>query len=87
MAMSEIVADMREWLRALAVGVGPQVMAQLMDTDVTAVCGPRGEHDPNRAADPARQLNPHHAAVRDPHSHITAIGTPKSCPTRCAWPV
>ena len=49
-AMEEIAADMREGLLALAVGVGPQVMAQLMEADVTAACGPRGKHDPDRAA-------------------------------------
>ena len=49
-AMNEIAADMREGLLALAVGAGLQVMAQLMEADVTAVCGPRGRHDPARAA-------------------------------------
>ena len=41
---------MREGLLALAVGAGLQVMAELMAADVTAVCGPRGRHDPDRAA-------------------------------------
>jgi putative transposase len=49
-AMNEIAADMREGLLALAVGAGLQVMAQLMEADVTAVCGPRGRHDPDRTA-------------------------------------
>jgi len=49
-AMDEIAADMREGLLALAVGAGLQVMQQLMDADVSAVCGPRGQHDPERAA-------------------------------------
>jgi putative transposase len=49
-AMSEIAADMREGLLAIAVGAGLQVMAQLMEADVTAVCGPRGRHDPDRTA-------------------------------------
>ena len=48
--MGEIAAEMREGLLALAVGAGLQVMALLMDADVTAVCGPRGKHDPNRVA-------------------------------------
>jgi len=46
-AMDEIAADMREGLLALAVGAGLQVMAQLMEADVIAVCGPRGKHDPD----------------------------------------
>ena len=49
-AMNEIAADMREGLLALAVGAGLQVMAQLMEADVAAACGPRGKHDPERAA-------------------------------------
>lgn len=49
-AMNEIAADMREGLLALAVGAGLQVMTQLMEADVTAVCGPRGRHDPDRTA-------------------------------------
>ena len=42
-AMEAIAADMREGLLALAVGAGLQVMAQLMEADVTAVCGPKGQ--------------------------------------------
>ena len=49
-AMEEIAADMREGLLALAVGAGLQVMQQLMEADVAAVCGPRGRHDPARTA-------------------------------------
>jgi len=49
-AMTEIAADMREGLLALAVGAGLQVMTQLMEADVAAVCGPRGKHDPDRTA-------------------------------------
>jgi transposase-like protein len=49
-AMSEIAADMREGLLALAVGAGLQVMTQLMEADVAAVCGPFGKHDPDRIA-------------------------------------
>ena len=48
--MEEIAADMREGLLALAVGAGLQVMAQLMETDVSAACGPRGKHNPDRTA-------------------------------------
>src|SRR4051794_5270019 len=47
--MDEIAADLREGLLALAVGAGLQVMQQLMEADVTAVCG-RGQHDPDRTA-------------------------------------
>ena len=47
--MSEIVEEMREGLLALAVGAGLQVMGSLMEADVSAVCGPRGKHNPDRA--------------------------------------
>jgi putative transposase len=49
-AMGEIAADVREGLLAMAVGTGLQVMAAMMHADVTAVCGPKGKHDPARAA-------------------------------------
>ena len=49
-AMEEIAADMREGLLALAVGAGLQVMQQLMEADVSAVCGPKGKHNPDRTA-------------------------------------
>ena len=49
-AMGELVADVREGLLAMAVGTGLQVMAAMMAADVAAVCGPRGKHDPGRAA-------------------------------------
>ncbi len=49
-AMGVIAEDMREGLLALAVGAGLQVMAALMEADVTAVCGLRGRHDPERTA-------------------------------------
>ena len=48
--MDQIAAEMREGLLALAVGAGLQVMAQLIETDVIAACGPRGKHNPERAA-------------------------------------
>jgi putative transposase len=49
-SMAEIAEDVREGLLALAVGTGLQVMHALMDADVSAACGPRGRHDPGRAA-------------------------------------
>jgi hypothetical protein len=49
-ALGELVADVREGLLAMAIGTGLQVMAAMMDADVTAVCGPKGKHDPVRAA-------------------------------------
>jgi putative transposase len=45
-ALEEIAADMREGLLALAVGTGLQVMAQLIEADVAAVCGPKGKTQP-----------------------------------------
>jgi putative transposase len=49
-ALGELVADVREGLLAMGVGTGLQVMAAMMDADVTGVCGPKGRHDPVRAA-------------------------------------
>jgi transposase-like protein len=49
-ALNELAGELREGLLALAVGTGLQVMAALMEADVTAVCGPKGRHDRDRTA-------------------------------------
>ncbi len=49
-ALAELAGEVREGLLALAVGAGLQVLAAMMEDDVTAACGPRGKHDPQRAA-------------------------------------
>jgi transposase-like protein len=49
-ALGELAGELREGLLALAVGTGLQVMAAIMEEDVTAACGSKGRHDPGRAA-------------------------------------
>jgi len=49
-AMAELARDVQEGLLAMAVGTGLQVMAAMMNADVEASCGPKGKHDPGRAA-------------------------------------
>ncbi|MGH7747169.1 MAG: IS256 family transposase, partial [Candidatus Dormibacteria bacterium] len=49
-ALAELAGEVREGLLALAVGTGLQVMAAFMEEDVTARCGPKGRHDPERVA-------------------------------------
>ena len=49
-ALTELAGELREGLLALAVGTGLQVMAAIMESDVTAVCGPKGRHDAERTA-------------------------------------
>ena len=48
--MSEVAADLREGLLALAVGTGLQVMQAFFEADVAVLAGPRGKHDPQRTA-------------------------------------
>ncbi len=48
-ALEEIVSSASEGLLALAVGTGLQVMQVMMEEQVTALCGPRGKHNPERA--------------------------------------
>jgi putative transposase len=48
-AMAEIAESAREGLLALAVGTGLQVMTAMFDGDVTALCGPEGKHNADRA--------------------------------------
>jgi putative transposase len=47
-ALDELAGELREGLLAFAVGTGLQVMAALMEEDVTAVCGPKGRHNAER---------------------------------------
>ena len=49
-ALAEIAESATEGLLALAVGAGLQVMQTLMEESVTALAGPKGKHDPDRAA-------------------------------------
>jgi transposase-like protein len=49
-ALAELAGEAREGLLALAVGTGLQVMAAMMEADVTLRCGPKGRHDPARSA-------------------------------------
>ena len=47
-ALGEVIESAREGLLALAVGTGLQVLQVLMTESVTAVCGPRDRHNPDR---------------------------------------
>lgn len=49
-ALGELVGAAREGLLALSVGVGLRVVHELMEAEVTDVVGPKGRHNPDRAA-------------------------------------
>jgi transposase-like protein len=49
-ALGEIAHSAKEGLLALAVGAGLQVLQTLMEESVTALAGPKGRHDSDRAA-------------------------------------
>ncbi len=49
-AMAEIGGAVKEGLLALAVAAGLQVMTAMMDESVTVLAGPKGRHQPDRAA-------------------------------------
>jgi transposase-like protein len=45
------IADLaREGLLAMSVAAGMAVMATMFDAEITAACGPKGKHDPDRTA-------------------------------------
>ncbi len=71
-ALAELAGDMREGLLALAVGTGLQVMAAIMESDVTAVWaeGPPGPgahrgaaRSRRRVGEPGRAAGPGAAAA------------------------
>jgi transposase-like protein len=49
-ALGELVGAAQDGLLALSVGVGLGVMAELIEEEVAEVVGPKGRHDPDRAA-------------------------------------
>lgn len=48
--LATFAEHMREGLLAASTAVGLEVMAELMDAEVTALAGPKGKHDADRAA-------------------------------------
>src|SRR3974377_1817140 len=50
LAMTEIAGAAREGLLARSVAAGLAVMAAMFETEISEACGPKGKHDPGRAA-------------------------------------
>src|SRR3974390_1812158 len=50
LAMTEIAGAAREGLLAMSVAAGRAVMAAMFETEISEACGPKGKHDPGRAA-------------------------------------
>ncbi len=84
-AMGDLAETVREGLLALAVGAGLQVMQVMMAESVTAVCGPKGQHDAERKAvrhgteDGSVTLGGRRVPLRGPRVR-TADDTAGGCP-------
>jgi len=50
LAMADIAGAAREGLLAMSVAAGLAVMAAMFETEIAGVAGPKGKHDPDRAA-------------------------------------
>lgn len=50
LALTDIAGAAREGLLAVSVAAGMAVMRAMFDAEITAACGPRGVHDPDRGA-------------------------------------
>ena len=50
LALADIAGAAREGLLAMSVAAGMAVMQTLFEAEIAAVAGPKGKHDPNRAA-------------------------------------
>jgi putative transposase len=50
LAMTDIAGAAREGLLAMSVAAGVAVMRAMFEVEVAEACGPKGTHDPNRAA-------------------------------------
>ncbi len=49
-ALGDIAGTAREGLLAMCVATGMAVMQTMFETEITAACGPKGRHDPERTA-------------------------------------
>lgn len=50
LALDDLAGSVQEGLLALSVGVGLKVMGELLEEELVALVGPKGRHDPERAA-------------------------------------
>jgi putative transposase len=50
LALTDIAGGAREGLLAMSVAAGMAVMQALFEAEIAEVAGPKGKHDPNRAA-------------------------------------
>lgn len=50
LSLADLAGTVQEGLLAFAVATGLEVMYTMMGADVEALCGPKGRHDPGRAA-------------------------------------
>ena len=50
LAMTDVAGAAREGLLAMSVAAGLAVMAAMFEAEIAEVCGPKGKHDPDRAA-------------------------------------
>src|SRR6185295_4041355 len=50
LAMTDIAGAAREGLLAMSVAAGMAVMQAMFEAEIAQTCGPKGTHDPNRAA-------------------------------------
>jgi putative transposase len=49
-AMADVAGAAREGLMAMSVAAGMAVMAAMFEAEIAKACGPKGKHDPSRAA-------------------------------------
>src|SRR6266545_3628501 len=49
-ALADVASAAREGLLAMSVAAGLAVMRAMFDAEITAGCGPKGKHDPDRVA-------------------------------------
>ena len=50
LAMTDIAGAAREGLLAMSVAAGMAVMQAMFEAEIAQTCGPKGTHDPDRAA-------------------------------------
>ena len=80
-ALAELAGAAREGPLSLAVGTGLGVLDSLLNTDVDQLVGPKGRHQPDRAAGaplPRRELRNSKPLVRAAMRAGAEVATPRS---------
>ena len=85
LAVTDIAGAVREGLLAMSVAAGMAVMQAMFEAEIAEACGPKGKHDPGRAAI-RHGTGPGSVTLGGRKVAVTRPGPAPLTGTRCRWP-